>query len=144
MAIVYEIINLVNNKKYVGITKTKINIRWNSHKCASKTRRGYLYNAIRKYGIENFSISALVMCDWYYACCLEQQLIKSGKYAYNLAAGGEGGFNVQDKSSWKKKLSEARKGGKPFAGKKHTEEIKKKCAEASRAYWAAQRALSND
>lgn len=56
--IVYKIINNINNKVYIGSTKTKLNIRWSEHKWTALTKKSDtpLYRSIRKYGIENFQI----------------------------------------------------------------------------------------
>lgn len=60
---VYLITNLVNNKKYVGISND-IRQRWNAHKQAALNEtytehNTPLHRAIRKYGIDNFSLEIL-------------------------------------------------------------------------------------
>lgn len=60
---VYQILNLINNKKYIGITKD-IKDRWQYHKTRAfqinhKEYNKVLYQAIRKYGLENFQFSIL-------------------------------------------------------------------------------------
>jgi group I intron endonuclease len=146
MAFVYKIVNKVNNKEYVGITRTSIDQRWASHKCAAKSRSTYLYNAMNKYGVELFSIIPLVQCTWEYACELERALIATEDYAYNISAGGEGGFVVPSEQveSWKLKLKEARKGRKPALGMKHTETTKQICAQYSNDYWATKETYDKD
>ena len=59
--IVYRIRNSCNKKVYIGITSQKLNIRWNRHRYEAKrgVKKIALYNAIRKYGIENFSIESI-------------------------------------------------------------------------------------
>ena len=52
---IYKIQNLINGKIYIG-QSVHIKARFNAHK--SEARNGNtrpLYNAIRKYGVENFS-----------------------------------------------------------------------------------------
>lgn len=62
---IYKIINLVNNKIYVGKTTSTIEKRFKSHKKSYKSwlkgNRGcsHLYSAFDKYGIENFIIEEL-------------------------------------------------------------------------------------
>lgn len=53
---IYKIVNKVNGTTYVGQTICDINKRFREHKHASLNQNTYLYNAMRKYGIENFSI----------------------------------------------------------------------------------------
>ena len=58
MGFIYKITNLVNNKIYIGKTTFTIESRWNRH-CYEvyRNRLQYsLYKAMRKYGIENFTI----------------------------------------------------------------------------------------
>jgi group I intron endonuclease len=55
---VYLITNKINNKKYIGITKNSIEIRWKVH-CSKNSYCTYLKNAIQKYGKENFIIEQI-------------------------------------------------------------------------------------
>lgn len=59
---IYLIENLINNKKYIGQSKN-IYARWSRHRCDSKVRDLPLYNAMRKYGLENFKFSILEECE---------------------------------------------------------------------------------
>ena len=62
MGYIYLIINIINNKKYVGKTLKTIEERFNEHKKASTKDRCKdfpLYRAFRKYGTENFKIEVL-------------------------------------------------------------------------------------
>lgn len=58
---IYKIENLINNKVYIGQSKN-IYKRWYGHRCDCKTKEYPLYQAIRKYGIENFHFSILEEC----------------------------------------------------------------------------------
>ena len=64
MAIIYNITNLINNKVYIGETIRSLNARWTQHKnqafCKKSNR--YLYQSMRKYGLENFKIEVLEYC----------------------------------------------------------------------------------
>lgn len=61
MATIYVITNLINSKQYVGKTTYSIEKRWKEHcydcKKAEINQHRPLYNAMQKYGIENFNIS---------------------------------------------------------------------------------------
>lgn len=58
--LIYEIINCLNNKVYVGMTTLDINRRWIKHKTAHKSGVNMiLYKAMDKYGLDNFKINIL-------------------------------------------------------------------------------------
>lgn len=136
---VYKITNSINNKIYFGITRKPLNLRWNSHRYFSSKRNTPLYTAMRKYGLDKFSVEPVVYCgSWEYACDIEKKIISTFDSLYNLAPGGEGGFNVTDVVSWKQKLSKVRKkqNNKPFLGRRHSEETKEKCRLAAKFYWS--------
>lgn len=65
---IYLITNLINNKKYVG-QSLNIQKRWNQHRSAAfnpknKSYNYPLYQAFRKYGIDNFSFEILEECNF--------------------------------------------------------------------------------
>lgn len=61
---IYKIINLKNNKIYVGQTTQGLTERFRQHKRASIVgKEGILFSAFRKYGIENFKIEILEVCE---------------------------------------------------------------------------------
>lgn len=63
MATIYVITNLINSKQYVGKTTYSIEKRWKEHcydcKKTEINQHRPLYNAMQKYGIENFNISII-------------------------------------------------------------------------------------
>lgn len=60
LGIIYVITNKINNKKYIGQTINTLNVRWSLHKYdANRGVERPLYRAIRKYGIENFTIEVI-------------------------------------------------------------------------------------
>lgn len=57
---IYIIINLCNDKKYIGSTTQSLKARLKQHLDKSKTKENNkFHNAIKKYGIENFVIAEL-------------------------------------------------------------------------------------
>lgn len=93
-AIVYQVKNLVNGKRYIGVTKRGLHNRMRSHLSEAKTGRGrLLQHAIRKYGAENFVFGVLhdFGNDYDLARVYEFEMICKHRPEYNLSAGGEGG-----------------------------------------------------
>ena len=96
---IYIIRNEVNGKVYVGITNN-IKRRWIQHKHrANKGCDYHLYNAINKYGIDNFIIKEIDRTNSLHKAYRKEQFwIKyynsfKGK-GYNLTEGGEGVYGV--------------------------------------------------
>lgn len=134
--IVYRITNKVNGKLYFGITKRKLQKRWNEHKHNSKCKKSHLYLAMRKYGIENFIIEIVKVCDSDIEMYgLEKELIKkhnsnNKEFGYNNSIGGEvssKGKSLSDET--KKKISEYQKNRKR---KPHSEKTKIKIRESAK------------
>lgn len=91
--IVYKHTNKINGKGYIGITRTSVELRWRSdgsgyRKCIK------FYNAIKKYGWDNFKHEILYTgLSKEEACTLEIELIskyKKENNSYNISGGGEG------------------------------------------------------
>lgn len=98
MFYVYKIINLLNNKFYIGKTSS-LERRWSNHSThpfcdKTKNECPKLYNAIRKYGISNFKLEVLFSFDVENEALLkEESLIKelnSIENGYNISPGGQG------------------------------------------------------
>ena len=116
MGLLYVIKNKINAKVYVGITKDTLDRRWTEH--TSKARCGKqryaLYNAMRLYGVENFSIEVLAeysnwedLCSAEIAKIAELDSVKSG---YNMTKGGEGQLGRVCSEQVKQKLSRLNRG----------------------------------
>ena len=93
--IVYKITNIINDKLYFGVTQQELKIRWQQHKCNSNKKSYYLYNAMKKYGIENFIIEVVFEANTKKEM-LEKEielitLFKTNNrlYGYNNSTGGE-------------------------------------------------------
>lgn len=137
--LIYRIINNINGMVYIGQTTQSLKRRWAVHKSEHKRVKynTYLYNAMRKYGIENFSIEEIArpIVETQEALDkLEIELIKSHNstdrsIGYNIDLGGKSGRKMSDES--KKKLSEIHLGDKnAMHGKTHTDEVKAKMSKA--------------
>lgn len=94
MNTIYCFTNLINNKKYVGSTISKPNVRYNQHiyNAFHKNTHQYnypLYQAIRKYGIINFQFSILEQKN-----CSEEEIRKIEKeYIIKLNTLSPNGYN---------------------------------------------------
>jgi len=103
---IYIIKNSINEKEYIGKTFHELHQRFNQHKRDSK-RTSYenrpLYSAMKKYGVENFTISLLGIFDEEELNEKEKFFIKQrgtyGSKGYNATLGGDGKsyFNYSDK-----------------------------------------------
>ena len=95
MGYIYLITNTINQKKYIGQTVNSINTRWVQHKSEAKRLQPdvYFIRALRKYGVENFTVEQLEECDDSLLNEREQYYIKLYKsydhnYGYNSTMGG--------------------------------------------------------
>lgn len=88
---IYKITNKVNGKSYIGQTRYSVEFRWRQH--IHKKDNVYFHNALKKYGIENFTIETLEECD--YKDLDSREIFYIAKYdtfnsGYNLTIGGSG------------------------------------------------------
>lgn len=119
---IYKIVNKLNGKTYVGQTISTISHRFSQHKKASTKYNTYLYNAIKKYGIDNFKIEQIDT-----ASSLEELNNKeiywiktlNTKYpnGYNIANGGNGVKGFKHSAETKELLRLKSKGNKNALGK---------------------------
>lgn len=97
MGYIYKILNLSNNKVYIGKTTKPLEDRFNQHlKCAKNHVNRYLYDAMNKYGYDKFKICLIEECmdedlnerEKYYI-----SMYKSNQkdFGYNMTVGGDGG-----------------------------------------------------
>lgn len=130
---VYLITNTINGKKYVGKTTLSIEDRFKRHQYVSKRDSTYLYAAMRKYGVENFTISLLEeVHDASILSSKEMIWISNINPEYNMTKGGDGGDTSSSKryKEYMKSHSEKMSGANnPFYGKKHNDETKRKISE---------------
>jgi len=138
----YMIKNIVNGKKYFGITTQNPPIkRWIGHKTVArrKVRKTPLVHAMNKYGFDNFTFEVLVSDEKRdYIYNLEKEYIKKYKtqnreFGYNLSDGGEIniGFTIP-KNVIEKRSRDMKGKGNHFYGRSHTEETKKKISNSKK------------
>ena len=62
---IYCISNNINNKVYIGLTTCSLEYRWSRHLTEAKNvnNKKHLYKAMRKYGLEKFSIEQIDSAD---------------------------------------------------------------------------------
>lgn len=151
MYTVYQHVNKINGKMYIGITKRKPEERWGKDGINYKSTP-HFYSAIQKYGWDNFEHNILYTdCNKNQACILEKQLIKKHRtqdkrFGYNIFEGGDcpsvtpeirqkmsksmmenkNGLNHPCSEEKKKKISDAQK------GRHLTDEHKKKLSNAAK------------
>lgn len=112
---VYMHENKFNKKKYIGITGKEPKIRWANGR--GYTGCTHFYNAIQKYGWDNFEHKILhTNLSKKEACEKEIELIK--KYdttnenkGYNISSGGEGIRIISHWDEWNKRISDSHFGG---------------------------------
>lgn len=94
----YMITNNVNGHRYIGITVCSLEKRWREHRSAAKTgSQKRLYRAMRKYGVENFSINKIYDATSFddlqeaeKRFIAQYETHASLNKGYNLTSGGEG------------------------------------------------------
>ena len=95
MPYIYKITNINTNKVYIGKTSRTIQERWKEH-CKQFNQDALnrpLYNAMKKYGVDNFLIEVVEECDESILSIREQYWIdayNSYYNGYNATLGGDG------------------------------------------------------
>lgn len=146
---VYEHVNKINGKRYIGITSKSVKRRWRPDGSGYKNNP-YFWHAIQKYGWSNFEHRVLKQgISEDEACQMEKDLIlryhsNDLQNGYNIAEGGK--YNVMPQAT-RERMSRERKGkhcgadnpnygnhklageNNPNYGKHHSEEIRRKISE---------------
>lgn len=131
---IYIITNKLNGSRYIGKTSKTLEKRWYQHcKNAEYGTDTYLYRAMRKYGVENFTIEPL--CEG----LNEEEILMIAEHRpeYNMTFGGDGG-DMSASPNWQKAMQERCYDGErnpnygkrgensPNYGKRRTEEQKER------------------
>lgn len=147
---VYMHKNKINGKMYIGITSRPPEIRWGTNGSQyTSTRNPCFYNAIQKYGWDNFEhIILFENLTEQEAKLKERELIAKyhtciyddNKMGYNMTFGGEGTLGHIISEETRQKMSESKKGEKnSFYGKHFSEESKKKLSNALKGKMAGEK-----
>lgn len=142
---IYIIKSSATPKVYIGQTWYKLSTRLNTHKRCAKNKTGRilkLYNSMRKYGIDTFTIEKLDETDSQErANELESFFIMKYDSINNGLNLKEGGASGKYSEESKKKMSASKMGSKnnrygiigpdhPMYGQHHSDEAKRKISEA--------------
>lgn len=118
---IYKILNRLNGEFYVGKTIRSLESRMYSHRYLAQKdpKNSHLYNAMNKYGYDNFSIETICNVETLDELNdLEIKYIAELKPHYNKAPGGKGGREKGFKLTEKHKANIA----KAHIGKKQSQE----------------------
>lgn len=132
---IYKITNHCNLKTYIGKTSKTIQERFNKHKynAYKLNQKTYLYHAMRKYGIDNFTIEIVeIVSDSSSLNKKEKYWIENLNPDYNMTKGGDGG-DTSFSPNFKKSILKYHSSLKPsdyatygMLGKSHSDSTKNK------------------
>lgn len=144
---IYKITNELNKKVYIGCTVSSLEKRYYEHlyRCFKTDYKSKLYNSIKKYGEENFTIELIEECDIDKIYETEKKYIEqydSFKNGLNSTFGGEGCLGYTHSPEIRKKISKAIKVGNSHKGKTYEslygengEEEKERRRKSVKQYW---------
>lgn len=114
--VVYEAINRVNGKRYVGATSRGLDVRRSKHLADAKSKRPgcKVFNAaIRKYGPDAFEWRIIVSLPSHEKMMEEEiRIIRETSPEYNITSGGRGIVGVKRTKEWTEKIASALRGRK--------------------------------
>tara|TARA_R110000824_G_scaffold387512_1_gene582847 strand:- start:279 stop:854 length:576 start_codon:yes stop_codon:yes gene_type:complete len=128
---VYQIRNLVNNKRYVGSAAGKKGLigRWNNHRSCLIRRthhNQHLQASWDKHGSDAFVFEVLAICESDECLPLEQKLLDSGKFEYNIFT------HVVDSRGYRHTTETREKISASHVGREFSVASRKKMSEAKR------------
>lgn len=123
---IYKITNKENGLIYIGCTVNSLSHRFNQHlyRCFKTDYKSKLYNSMKKYGQDNFTIELLEECDLSIIYETEKKYIEqydSYNNGLNSTFGGEGCLGYIHSPEMRVKISEAVKNGNSHKGKTYEE-----------------------
>jgi group I intron endonuclease len=134
MPVVYQAVNLINGKRYIGITSRTLLTRATEHLSDAKCRKNpavAFHRAIRKYGADLFRFSVLASVDSFEdACRIEVRLIAAWHPEYNSSKGGDGNVGLTHTAEARARIAAAARLREPsFLGRSHTDKTKRLISE---------------
>lgn len=123
---IYKITNKENGLIYIGCTISSLDKRFKEHlsRCFTSNHKSKLYNSMKKYGKDNFTIELLEECDPNVIYEIEKKYINeynSYNNGLNNTIGGEGCLGYIHSPEIRVKISEAIKNGNSHRGKTYEE-----------------------
>lgn len=128
---IYVIQNRVNGHRYIG-SAALLPKRKQQHFAqleAGKHHSRYLQRAWNKYGADAFSFSVALHCDRENLIGYEQALIGFYRPEYNCAPVAGSQLGYRHTAEARKKMADSARHNRNFAGKRHTEETKRRISE---------------
>ena len=119
---IYKITNKINGLIYIGCTINSLEQRFSEHlyRCFKTDYKSKLYNSMKKYGQENFSIDLIVECDVNVIYETEKKYIEqynSYNNGLNATIGGEGCLGYVHSPEVRERISKGTKNGDSHKGK---------------------------
>jgi group I intron endonuclease len=123
---IYKITNIENNLIYIGCTINSLDKRFYEHlyRCFKTDYKSKLYNSIKKYGKEKFTIELIEECELSVIYETEKKYIEqydSYNNGLNSTLGGEGCLGYVHSPEMRIKISESVKNGNSHKGKTYGE-----------------------
>ena len=123
---IYKITNKENGLMYIGCTINSLEKRFGEHlsRCFTSEHKSKLYNSIKKYGQDNFTIELVEECDLGVIYETEKKYIEqfnTYNTGLNSTIGGEGCLGYTHSSEIRQKISENTKNGNSHKGKTYEE-----------------------
>jgi len=123
---IYKITNIKNGLVYIGCTIYPLDKRFKEHlhRCFKTDYKSKLYNSMKKYGKDNFTIELIEECNLSIIYETEKKYIEkydSYNNGLNSTFGGEGCLGYSHSSEIRQKISENLKNGNSHKGKSYDE-----------------------